>query len=221
MVRLLIIDDHPLVRSGLRCVMQHQPGVQVVGDVALPEQALALLHEVPCDAVLTDLAMPGSNQADGLPFVQQLVRDYPALTVMVLTATPNTSIVGALLAAGARAVIDKGASAGAILAGIATALAGRQYVSERFRQDLMALGHIPQGNARRWPLSLRERQVVHLLCSGETPQMIGERMGITVVTVSRLKRTAMRKLAAKSTCELYGAAREQGLLDDEAMAVAS
>lgn len=221
MVRLLIIDDHPLVRSGLRCVMQHQPGVQVVGDVALPEQALALLGSVPCDAVLTDLSMPGSSRPDGLPFVQQLVRDYPALTVMVLTATPNTSIVGALLAAGVRAVIDKGASAGAILAGIATALAGRQYVSERFCQDLMALGHIPQASARRWPLSLRERQVVYLLCSGQTPQVIGERMGITVVTVSRLKRTAMRKLAAKSTCELYGAAREQGLLEGNAVAAPS
>lgn len=221
MARLLIVDDHPLVRYGLRSVLQHQPGVQVVGDVALPEQALALLRSMPCDAVLTDLAMPGSSQPDGLQFVQQLVRDYPALTVMVLTATPNTSIVGALLAAGARAVIDKGASASAILAGIATALAGRQYVSERFCQDLMALGHIPRDCERRCPLSPRERQVVRLLCSGQTPQTTGERMGITVVTVSRLKRTAMRKLAARSTCELYGAAREQGLLEGEAVAAPS
>lgn len=217
MVRLLIIDDHPLVRSGLRCVMQHQPGVQVIADVALPEQALALLEHTPCDAVLTDLTMPGSCEPDGLHFVQRLVRDYPALTVMVLTATTNTSIVGALLAAGARAVIDKGASASAIVNGIASALSGRQYVSERFCQDLMALGQAPPGCARRWPLSLRERQVVHLLCSGVSPLAIGERMGITVVTVSRLKRTAMRKLAAKSTCELYGAAREQGLLEGDAM----
>lgn len=213
MTRILVVDDHPIARAGISRIIDGQPGMQVVGEAASSDEALAFLNHAPCDVIVTDLALPGSIEPDGIAFVQRLATRYPQIRIVVLTSTSSSSVLKAVLSAGASSMLDKGSAAAEIIMAIVMSLVRREYISKRIRAHLLEMGDESQGRGKVPSLSPRQADVVRMLFEGASNNEVSERLGISPKTVSRQKRTAMEKLGARSDGELFAAAQRLRLIE--------
>lgn len=209
--RVIIADDHPIIRAGVRMVLESSTNFSVVAEVGSPETLVANLRETPGDMLITDFSMPGGQEADGLGLLQRIRRLYPDLPIIVLTMLSNVGVLGAILGTGVRGLIDKSAGMAEISVAIQTVDQGRDYVSTTFRQSLLqSQFNADSGKAVR--LSPRETEVLRLFASGMTVSAIADRLSRSIKTVSRQKSDAMNKLGLKSDLEIYDFAREHNLM---------
>jgi len=208
--RVIIADDHPIIRAGVRMVLESAMNISIVGEADSPEALLSTLRETPADLLITDFSMP-SQEADGLGLLQRIRRLYPDLPVIVLTMVGNVGVIGAILGTGVRGLIDKSAGMAEISLAIQAVSQGRDYVSTTFKQSLLQSQFNSEvGAAAR--LSPREVEVLRLFASGMTVSAIADRLSRSVKTVSRQKTDAMNKLGLKSDLEIYAFARENNLI---------
>ncbi|NVZ68974.1 response regulator transcription factor [Pseudomonas costantinii] len=210
MFRVIIADDHPIVRVGQRVVIEASGTCKVVGEANGPDQLLALVASTPCDVIVTDFAMPGDQQADGYSLLGLLHRQYPMLPVILVTMFANVATLRAAFSHGARAIVAKSASARELPQALKTVMLGKPFVSECLRLQLdMASVAQPTETPQ---LSGKEREVVRMLASGMTVSQIAARVNRSISTISKQKSTAMNRLCISTDVDLFVYARENGMV---------
>ena len=210
-LRVILADDHPLIRAGVRTLLEDNSELRVVAEADSADKLLSVLRDVPADLLITDFSMPGGQAADGLGLLQRVRRDYPALPVIVLTMVANVGVHGTILEAGVRGLIDKGAGMAEISLAIQAVAQGRNYISAAFREGLRQ-SQFDKASGESARLSPREVEVLRLFASGLTVSAIAERLSRSVKTVSRQKNDAMIKLGLKNDLDVFVYASEHGLI---------
>ena len=189
MLRVIIADDHPIVRVGQRVVIEANGKCKVVGEADGPDQLLGVLSTTACDVLVTDFAMPGGQQADGYSLLSLLRRQYPNVPVILVTMFANVATLRAAFAHGAKAVVAKSASAKELPLAIKAVCAGQTFASECLRVQLVEAG---TGNQSHEPqLSGKESEVVRMLASGMTVSQIAAKVHRSISTISKQKSTAL------------------------------
>ncbi|HEU4644727.1 MAG TPA: response regulator transcription factor [Burkholderiales bacterium] len=205
MIRVLLADDHPIVRDGLRRLLAADPHFEVVAEAADGDQALALVRANDYDVAVLDMSMPGLS---GFDLVKRLKLEKPALRVLVLSMHGEQQYAARALKAGASGYVNKDTAAEQLLGALRKVAAGGVHVSDAAAASLVA----GAGAAPHEALSDREFEVLRLLAQGLTPTEIGERLHLSVKTVSTHKSRAQDKLGVAGTAELVRYALENKLL---------
>jgi DNA-binding NarL/FixJ family response regulator len=204
-IGVLIVDDHELLRAGVRSCLERVPDISVVGDAATAEQALARTRALHPDVVLLDLLLPRKSGYDVIP---ELVRHAPAPRVLVVSSQAAPSSVRRALSAGAAGYLPKRASDHELLAAIRRVASGEGYVDPDLGAKLVVDAALPA----LAPLSDRERDVLHLLALGYTNQEIAGRLFISVRTVDTHRAHIMLKLSLETRAELVMFALANGVI---------
>lgn len=210
-LRIFIADDHPFTLAGVRAEIEGAGELfHVAGEASNGTALLALLaRSRPGDLLVTDFAMRGPRlrDCDGLPLLQTLRRQFPALPTIVLTEVENPAMLRAMVDAGVRGLVDKTSARKELLTAIHKVAAGRIYFCRAMR---LALDQAGSGKTRV-RISPHEAEVVRLFVGGLTVSEIAVRLSRSVKTISRQKNDAMHKLGLDNNSQLYAYARDHGL----------
>jgi DNA-binding NarL/FixJ family response regulator len=209
MIRLLIADDHPVVREGLRRIVQEAPGLEVVGEVANGNELFAYLPGVPADIVLLDVSMPGSGFLDVL---QRLRSEHPTVAVLVLSVHPEDQYAVRALRAGASGYLTKDHSPEELTEAIRRVYRGQKYVSSELAERLAADLSVGARDVRHEVLSDREYEVLCLLGSGRTVKEIAGSLQLSPKTVSTYRTRVLEKMHATTNADLVRYAALHGLI---------
>jgi len=212
-LRIVLADDHPFVLLGIRATFSMDKNLEVVAEAASAAELLRLLAYTPCDVLVTDFAMPeqGLQAEDGLRLIKRLRRDWPAISIVVLTSMSNVAILRSILAAGAMSLLNKVESMDELAAAVRFAGVGRRYLSTSIVSALAVAGAETDGLGEGPRLSPREIEVVRMFASGLSITEIARFMQRDVRTISRQKRDAMGKLGVQNDPGLFAFARAHGL----------
>jgi two-component system capsular synthesis response regulator RcsB len=206
-MRVVIADDHCVVRVGLRILINASRRCVIVGEADSADSLMSLLSSTPCDLLITDFSMPGGQQADGLNMLKTIQRHYPALPVILVTMFTSVATARAALAHGVKAIVAKTASATELPLAINAVEGGRRYLSESLR----ALLANTRNQLHESPLSAKEHEVVRMLASGMTVSEIAIQFKRSVSTISKQKSMAMHRLGISTDAELFSYARDSGM----------
>jgi DNA-binding NarL/FixJ family response regulator len=206
-IRILVVDDHPIVREGLVAVLQDQPDFQVVGAAGSAEEAIAMARHLSPDAVLLDLELPGM---DGVEAIPPLLQAAPDTRLLVFTAYDTDERVFGAIRAGAQGYLLKGAAAEEIARAIRVIHDGGSHLAPGVAARVMA----EIGAARRSPGALtgREREVLRLIAEGLSNKQISRSLGITERTVKFHVTSIFNKLGADNRAQAVALAIQQGLV---------
>lgn len=208
-IRLYIVDDHAIVRAGVRMLLNAQDSLEVVGEAESAEEALEALSEVRADVVLLDLSLPGMN---GIEAVRVLRKRLPETRFIALSMHEDPEYVQGFLEAGGSGYVPKSSLEMQLVDAILAVSRGEYYAPARLLAELareMATGD-PYRNAR---LTQREHEVVRHIAHGSTYKEIAEALGISEKTVATYRERASEKLGVKTRAELVRWALEHNLLD--------
>ncbi len=209
-LRIILADDHPIVRSGVRALLERSTNASIVAEVDSPDALVKALEQHPCDLLLTDFNMPGGQITDGLNLLGLLQRRWPELPIVVLTMVGNLGVLRSILGSGVRGLLNKSDALNELPLAVNAAAHGRSYVSTALKDLLDATAGGESGSAETH-LSKRETEVLRLFASGMTVSQIATQLNRSVKTISRQKMDAMTKLGLKSDLDIYAYARENGL----------
>ena len=214
-LRILLADDHPIVRDGLRLLLEAQPHLHVVGEAADGQESLRKAHALRPDVVLMDLAMPRLN---GLQATQRLRTELPNVKVVVLTAQEDEGYLDQLCQAGAAGYVRKRAASEDLLKAIDAVVRGELYFDPVLAAKVLAL-RSPAPTSRREQqsggLSEREREVLARLAWGFTNKEIASDLRLSVKTIETYKARIANKLGLRSRTEMVRYALRNGWLNDE------
>ena len=206
MIRLFVIDDHPVVREGLVAALEDDPGFEVVGAAESYEESLSIMITDRPDVILLDLELPGIG---GLRAIPRLVEDFPGARILIFTAYDTEEQVLGAIRSGARGYLLKGASIQEIARAIRAVHGGESYLQPRIASKVMAeLDPHKQATA----LSRRQVEVLQRIADGQTNGQIAAALNITERTVKFHVTTLMRKLEADNRAHAVALAAERGLL---------
>ncbi|MDT4983762.1 MAG: hypothetical protein QOF95_1252 [Pseudonocardiales bacterium] len=205
MIRVLLVDDHALLRSSLRVLLDREDDITTIGEAGTAEQALAKTRALQPHVVLLDLILPWK---DGYAAIPELLIASPSTKVLVVSSQTQPTSVRRAIAAGARGFVPKRASDTELIEAIRRVVAGEQYVEPNLGAQLVVDDSSPELIA----LSERERDVLHLLALGYTNQEIGKRLYVSVRTVDSHRASIMRKLRLETRAELVLCALANGLI---------
>jgi len=207
-LRIIIADDHPVVRIGTKAVIESSGVGQVVAEASTVAELMTVLGDHECDVLVTDYSMPGGAQADGFAMIAMIRRRFPELPVLMLSVSNNLAILRMVVATGVLGLVDKTSSMDELPLAIQTVQRGVPYVSLSLKERIDAIGteSVEEGGAR--PLSPREVEVLRLLGSGMTVKEIALHLHKSVSTISRQKGDAMLKLGLKGDAELFDYLRD-------------
>lgn len=213
-IRILIADDHAVVRSGLRTLLGVAPDLEIVGEAGNGTETLLLAERLHPDLILLDITMPPES---GIETAKQLKERFPKIILLFLTMHEDEGLLHEALRAGAAGYLIKRAEEAEILRAIRTAIQGDIYVHPAMTRALL---HQPVTTERRRGTSLdtltpREVEVLLLLARGNTNRQIADLLGISVRTAENHRANLMGKLGLVSRVELVNYAEEQGLLSSD------
>ncbi len=213
MIRVLLVDDHPLVRAGIRRVLETRPGLTVVGEASSGGEALPLIESLKPDIVVLDLAMP---EIDGLDVLDRLRRRSGSLHILVLTMHARKEYVRRAIDAGADGYLLKESAVQELLTAIDTVRSGRPYFSPRIQSELERPPETAADEGQPDPSRLtgREREVLRSIARGLSTKEIAARMSISARTVETHRANLMRKLELRSIARLTQFAIRAGLVDE-------
>jgi DNA-binding NarL/FixJ family response regulator len=203
-IRVLIADDHKIVRDGLKGILAATADIEVAAEAAGGDEALALVRANDYDVALIDMSMPGLS---GIDLVKRLRAEKPKLRLLVLSMHGEHQYAARALKAGAAGYLTKDSASEQLIGAIRKVAAGGVHISEAAAASIVS-----QEKARHEALSDREFEVMRLLVEGLGPTEIGERLHLSVKTVSTHKTRILEKLKLGSTAELVRYAMEQKLL---------
>jgi DNA-binding NarL/FixJ family response regulator len=206
-IRILVVDDHPIVREGLVAVLEDQPDFQVVGSASSAEEAIRLAPERSPEVVLLDLEMPGMDGVAAIPALQQAA---PDTRILVFTAYDTDERVFGALRAGAQGYLLKGAPAEEIARAIRTVYAGGSHLEPRVAARVVAEVGAPRHASGG--LSSREREVLGLVAGGLSNKQIARSLGITERTVKFHVTSVFNKLGAENRAQAVAMAIQQGFV---------
>jgi two-component system response regulator NreC len=212
-IRVLIVDDHTLVRSGLRLLLEAEQGFVVVEDEAADaEQAIRLTRLHKPDVVLLDVVMPGRSGIDAAP---EILAVAPHARILVLSMQDDPSYVRQAFGAGASGYLLKDAADDDLVQAVREVAVGNRYVHPALGARLAAAEADAKARAQADPLSDREREVLRLLALGHTNQEIAKLLFISVRTAETHRAHVMQKLRLSTRAELVRHAIRQGLLEPD------
>ena len=212
MIRILLADDHTLVREGLKQILASAADIEVAGEAATGDEALALVKSNDYDLALLDLSMPGLA---GIDLIKRLKLERPRLRILVLSMHGEAQYAARALKAGASGYLTKDSASGEVVGAMRKVAAGGVHISEAAAAQLVA-GAGPRGDAPlHAALSDREFEVFRQLVAGRGLTEIAERLHLSVKTVSTHKARLLDKMNMASTAELVRYAVEHRLLDDQ------
>lgn len=222
-IRLILVDDHEVVRTGLKAYFSAQPGIVVVADVSNGAQAIELIEQMRPDLVVMDIGMPGM---DGLETTRLLKARYPQVQVLALTVYDDKQHLFEMLAAGASGYLTKQAAAEELVTAVRFVASGQVYLQPALARWLLddyrrLLSDAPKNRVSQNTevgkdldiLSKRERQVLELVAEGMTNPQIGSQLGISPKTVARHRERIMSKLDMHTAADLVKFAIRTGLID--------
>ena len=210
--RVLIVDDHTLLRAGLRSLLAQDPNIEIVGEAADGRDAVRAVGQLTPDLVLMDLTMPGMN---GIEAVTEIKRRYPEVRILVMTLHKTEDFIHASLRAGADGYILKDATHDELRVAIRSVLQGKPYLDTNGPEK--AANAYPAGNSSSAASALdaltpRERDVLRLVAAGKSSKCIAELLSLSVKTVGKHRANLMAKLDVHNAAGLTAYAIERGLL---------
>lgn len=212
--RILIVDDHALLRSGLRMLIDAQPDLHVVGEAGTLADAIQAAPAADPDVITLDLSMPGSVGGAG---IERLLRAAPRARIVVLTMYDDPAYVRSAVAMGASGYVVKSAADTELISAIRAVAAGRMFIDAALRKSQPDAAHTNLRPAADTPLveslSDRERQVLAEVAKGYTNQQIADSVGLSVKTIESYRARLMKKLNLKTRADLVRLALEMGALD--------
>ena len=208
-ITVLVVDDHPIFRTGVVHGLGREPGIAVVGEADSGEAALRLARDILPDVVLLDLSMPGW---DGLATARRIATACPATAIVMLTASEDHDRLLAAFKAGARGYVLKGVSAQELARVIRSVVAGEACVSPSLAAEMLALLTRAKAPDPLQELTGRERDILALIGQGLTNRAIGERLGLTEKTIKHYVTNILQKLQVRSRVEAaLVASRREGV----------
>ncbi|MBB2909753.1 DNA-binding NarL/FixJ family response regulator [Streptosporangium becharense] len=209
MISVLVVDDHPGFRAGLRTLLSTAEGIEVRDEAGSGEQALALVGSAQPDVVLMDLAMPGMG---GIAAIEHLARDHPHIKVIVLSMSDDDDSVFAAMRAGARGYVLKGARRAELVRSVQTVADGGAVFGPALASRLVGYFSAGQRAEPALPdLTRREREILGLLAGHLTNQQIATRLGLSQKTVRNHVSAVLTKLQVTDRAQAIMRAREAGL----------
>lgn len=212
--RLILADDHALIREGLKLLIATRPGHAVVGEAGDGASLMTLLKERPAELLVLDLGMPGLT---GLPFIRDLRETHPRLKILILTANTDPQTARAAIAAGAGGYVVKGSDLGELFDALDALRQGQSYLSPHLRGGgsrhgaAAAAGPIAFDAITPVALTRRERELLVLIAGGANARAVAARLGISPLTARKHRENLMRKLDLHSAAELATYAVRLGL----------
>jgi DNA-binding NarL/FixJ family response regulator len=204
-IRVLVVDDHAVLRTGIAALLEQEHDLTVVGQAATADEAVSKARRLQPDVILLDLVMPRKNGFDALPELRKVA---PDARVIMLTMQTNASVVRQALNAGAAGFVAKHATERDLFDAIRRVADGARYVDPELGGDLV----VSDADALTDPISERERDVLLLLALGYTNQEIAKKLFISVRTVDTHRAHIMRKLGLETRAELVLYALANGLI---------
>ncbi|HEY9456365.1 MAG TPA: response regulator transcription factor [Gaiella sp.] len=209
-IRVVIVDDHAILRAGLRRVLEAEPDIEVVGEAESADRAVFEAMSGQPDVVLMDVMMPGKTGIEGMPAVLAAV---PDVKVLVLSMQDDPHYVREAFAAGAAGYVLKEAADSEVVGAVRAVAAGEHYVHPALGARLVAAEAEERRRTEADPLSDREREVLRLLALGHTNQEIAKSLYISVRTAETHRAHIMQKLRLRSRAELVRYALDNGLIE--------
>ena len=200
MIRLLVADDHKIVRDGLKRILAATPDLQVADEAASGDEALRLVRSNDYEVAVLDMSMPGLA---GIDLIKRLKLEKPKLKLLVLSMHGEAQYAARALKAGASGYLNKDSAAEQLVGAIRKIAAGGVHISEAAAVGLLTTGQ----------LSDRELEILRLIAGGLSPTEVAEKLHLSVKTVSTHKTNIQQKLGVSSTAELVRYALEQKLVD--------
>lgn len=211
MIRIVVADDHTIVREGLKQVLSAASGLSVVGEAQNGHEVLQRVRELEFDVLLLDLSMPGKS---GIELIKQVRAEKPKLRIMVLSMHQEPQYAVRAIRAGASGYLTKESASAQLVSAIRKVAGGGAFITDAVAEQL-ALGAMPQTDGPpHHVLSDREFQVFRLLVAGKTVSELAEQLNLSVKTVSTHKARIMQKMNMSNPTELIRYAIHHRLIDD-------
>ncbi len=212
-IKILVADDHPVVRKGLQSCLAKQDRLKIVGEASDGDEALKKTRELSPDVVLMDISMPGMN---GLAVTEVLRKESPAVKVLVLSVHNNRDYIFRIIQAGAHGFISKEAPPDELLRAIESVYSGEPFFSPEIAKA--ALNQLVTSGGKKDPfaqLTSREREVLVLIAEGQSNKEIATKLGIGVRTIETHRERIMRRLDIHSVAGLTKFAIANGMISIE------
>lgn len=209
MIRVVVADDHHLVRQGLRALLEQSPEVEVVGEAATGYEAVELAEKFHPDVVVMDLSMP---RLDGVQAAARILEMKGPTQVVIVSMHADTAIIQALVKRGVKGYLLKDALSNELMFAIRSAAAGKLYLSPTISEAVMTMLMAPPGTDGQPELTPREREVLQLVAEGHTNTSIANLLHISVKTVEKHRANVMDKLEADDLATLMRIAIRRGLI---------
>lgn len=210
MIRVLIADDHDLVRHGLRRIIENTPDMEVVAEQTNGVDALHWLGLHDCDVLLLDISMPGRN---GIEVLKQLRAEKPKLPVLILSNYTEDQYAVRLIKSGAAGYLSKGCASAVVVEALRAVSGGKKYFSPAVLEMLTNELAMPEGKLPHEILSNREYQIFRHLASARTVTEIGEMLNLSGKTVSTYRTRILEKMNLRNNAELMQYAIEKHLTE--------
>lgn len=209
MIKVLVVDDHAIVREGLKQILEEAPDLEVAGEASTGEEALEKMHVGHWDVVVLDILLPGIN---GLVVLEQIKRHSPKLPVLMLSMYGEDQYAVRTLKAGAAGYLTKESAPQELVTAIRKVARGGKYVSPSLMEKMVSGLATDLQKPQHETLSDREFQVLCMIAAGKTLTQIGEDLGLSVKTVSTHRTRMLKKMHLKSNAELIHYAIRYGLV---------
>lgn len=217
-INLLLVDDHSLIRDGIRAILSEDTSIEIVAEAGSAEEAMEKLHEYPVDMALIDVFMPGK---DGIEATQMIKQQFPEINVIILSMEVNADIVSKAINFGASSFLPKDSRKEVLIEAIKTIHSGERYVNNAisdmifnrfFETSLHGKKRIVINDYTPDNISEREEEVLKLLASGHTNRETADKLFISVRTVDSHRNHIMKKLSIQNTAELVKYALRKQLI---------
>jgi DNA-binding NarL/FixJ family response regulator len=208
MIRILITDDHAIVRHGLARILEKQHGMKIVGECENGIDALAWLRENGCDIALIDISMPGMN---GINLLKQIREQNPKLPVLVVSIYPEDQYAVRLIKAGAAGYLTKGCAPAILVEAVCQVASGKKYISPAVAEMLANEFGSLEGKQPHENLSDREYQIFLMFAAAKTVSEIAGTLALSAKTISTYRRRILEKMRLRNNAELMHYAVEKQL----------
>lgn len=213
MIKVMLVDDHDLVRTGIKRLLEDHPNIKIVGEATSGEQALDQVSENDPDVVLMDINMPGIG---GLEATRKLLQRKPMLKIIVVTMHEDDMFAQRFLKAGAMGYLTKGAKVDEILQAVQAVMANQRYLSPAIAQQIALSQMTEEENSPFDSLSERELQVLLMMMDGQSISAISEKLCLSPKTVSTYRTRLYAKLGVQNDIELARLALQHGVVESTA-----
>jgi len=210
MISIIVVDDHPIVRQGLKQILSEEPDMAMVGEAQNSQEVLDLIRKQDWDAVVLDITMPGRG---GLDILKEIKHERPKLPVLMLSVHPEDQYAVRALKAGASGYLNKESAPVELVRAIRKILRGGKYISSTLAEKLAFNLEVEAEKPPHESLSDREYQVMLMIASGKTTSAIAEEMSLSIKTVSTYRSRILEKMRMKSNVDLTYYVIKNNLID--------